>query len=66
VVHHFGADHGHSREQRQAVWPASTVWHGRGQGIRERLGLLGLATQPEKEIILIALAERVLEPVMAP
>lgn len=49
----------------QAGAPAATVWHGRGQGIRERLGLLGLAIQPEKEIILIALEEWLLDPVLA-
>jgi len=33
--------------------PAATVFFGRGRGIRERLGILGLAIQPEKEIITI-------------
>lgn len=45
--------------------PAATVWHGRGQGIRERLGLLGLAIQPEKEIVLTVLEEWLLDPVVA-
>ena len=44
--------------------PAATVLFGRGQGMRERLGPLGVAIQPEKEIILITLegwlSERVL------
>ena len=31
----------------------ATVFFGRGMGLRERLGLLGLAIVPEKEIILI-------------
>jgi nitrogen regulatory protein PII len=30
---------------------AATVFFGRGMGVRERLGLLGLAIQPEKEVI---------------
>ena len=37
--------------------PAATVVFGRGQGMRERLGPLGIAIQPEKEIILIILEE---------
>lgn len=37
--------------------PAATVCFGRGQGMRERLGPLGIAIQPEKEIILIVLEE---------
>lgn len=35
----------------------ATVLFGRGMGVRERLGLLGLAIQPEKEVILIVLDE---------
>src|SRR5687767_4233252 len=31
----------------------AVTFFGRGQGIRERLGLLGLAVQPEKEIVMI-------------
>ena len=31
----------------------ATIWFGRGGGIREKLGLLGIAISPEKEIILI-------------
>ena len=45
--------------------PAATVWHGRGQGIRERLGLLGLAIQPEKELVLIVLEAWLLDAVVA-
>ena len=41
--------------------PAATVFFGPGQGIRERLGLLGLAVQPEKEVILIVIDERLLD-----
>ena len=37
---------------------AATVFFGRGLGIRERLGLLGLAIQPEKEIVVIVVDER--------
>lgn len=32
---------------------AATVFFGRGMGLRERLGLLGLAIVPEKEVIMI-------------
>jgi len=31
----------------------ATIFFGRGMGLRERLGLLGLAIVPEKEIIMI-------------
>jgi len=31
----------------------ATVFFGRGMGVRERLGLLGLAIVPEKEVIMI-------------
>jgi nitrogen regulatory protein P-II 1 len=44
--------------------PAATVFFGRGQGIRERLGLLGLAIQPEKEIIFVILEERLVDQVL--
>jgi nitrogen regulatory protein PII len=44
--------------------PAATIFFGRGLGIRERLGLLGLAIQPEKEIILIVVEERLLDEVL--
>jgi nitrogen regulatory protein PII len=42
---------------------ATTVF-GRGQGIRERLGLLGLAVQPEKEVISIVVEEQLLDRVL--
>jgi nitrogen regulatory protein PII len=45
--------------------PAATVFFGRGRGIRERLGLLGLAIQPEKEIILTVVEEPLLDQVLA-
>lgn len=35
----------------------ATVFFGRGMGLRERLGLLGLAIVPEKEIIMIVVRE---------
>lgn len=31
----------------------ATVWFARGSGIRERLGLLGIAISPEKEVVTI-------------
>ena len=42
----------------------ATVVFGRGQGIRERLGLLGLAVQPEKEVISIVVEESLLDRVL--
>jgi nitrogen regulatory protein P-II 1 len=33
--------------------PAATVMFGRGQGMRERLGPLGVAIQPEKEVVFV-------------
>lgn len=42
----------------------ATVVFGRGQGIRERLGLLGLAVQPEKEVISIVVEEGLLDRVL--
>lgn len=42
----------------------ATIVFGRGQGIRERLGLLGLAVQPEKEVIFIVIEERLLDRVL--
>jgi nitrogen regulatory protein PII len=44
--------------------PAATVFYGRGQGIRERLGILGLAIQPEKEVIIIIVEEWLVDQVM--
>ena len=43
----------------------ATIAFGRGQGVRERLGLLGLAIQPEKEIIFVVIEERLLDQVLA-
>src|SRR5262245_45175881 len=45
--------------------PAATVVLGRGQGMRERLGPLGVAIQPEKEIILVILEEWLSEQVLS-
>src|SRR4029078_12306693 len=44
--------------------PAATVLFGRGQGMREPLGPLGAAIQPEKEIILVILEEWLSEQVL--
>ena len=44
--------------------PAATVVFGRGQGMRERLGPLGVAIQPEKEIILVIPEEWLSEQVL--
>jgi nitrogen regulatory protein PII len=49
----------------QAGAQGATILFGRGQGVRERLGLLGLAIQPEKEIILIVIEEHLLDQVLA-
>lgn len=35
----------------------ATVYFGRGTGVRERLGILGLAVEVEKEIVTILVAE---------
>lgn len=43
----------------------ATIVFARGQGIRERLGLLGLAIQPEKEVIYIVVEARLLDRVLA-
>ena len=36
---------------------AATVFFARGMGLRERLGLLGLAIVPEKEVIMIVTSQ---------
>jgi nitrogen regulatory protein PII len=49
------------RGKGDAVWAAarsagaggSTILFGRGMGVRERLGLLGVAIAPEKEVIMV-------------
>lgn len=45
--------------------PAATVFFGRGQGMRERLGPLGVAIQPEKEVIFITLEEWLCDQVLS-
>jgi nitrogen regulatory protein PII len=42
----------------------ATVYFARGMGIRERLGLLGLAVVPEKEVIMIVCKEHETEKIM--
>lgn len=37
----------------------ATIWFARGSGVRERLGLLGIAISPEKEVIMIVTPEKV-------
>ncbi len=44
--------------------PGATIVFGRGQGVRERLGVLGLAIQPEKEVIFIVVEEQLLDRVL--
>lgn len=43
---------------------SAVAFFGRGLGIRERLGLLGLAVEPEKEIVLVVVPERDAEAVV--
>ena len=43
---------------------AATVFFARGMGIRERLGLLGLAIVPEKEVILIICRDPLVQPIL--
>jgi nitrogen regulatory protein PII len=45
--------------------PAATVVFGRGQGMRVRLGPLGVAIQPEKEIVVVVLEEWLSSQVLA-
>ena len=42
---------------REAGAQGATVFYARGTGVRERLGLLGVAVEVEKEIINIVVAE---------
>ena len=37
----------------QAGAQAATTFYARGRGVREKLGMLGMLIQPEKEIILV-------------
>ena len=45
------------RAAQDAGAQGATVYYGQGSGVRERLGLLGLAIDVEKEIITILVAE---------
>ena len=44
------------RAAREAGSEGATIYFGRGSGVRERLGILGLAVEAEKEIINILVA----------
>ena len=41
------------KKAMQAGAGGATIWFARGSGIREKLGLLGIAISPEKEVIMI-------------
>ena len=43
---------------------AAIVYHGRGTGLRERLGLLGIAVEAEKEIVEMLVAKERLDMVV--
>lgn len=45
--------------------PAATHFYGRGQGVREKLGPLGMAIQPEKEVILATVDDPIVQPVLS-
>jgi len=55
VVQRGGADKIVTAAQ-EAGAQGATIYYGRGSGVRERLGLLGLAVEVEKEIITILVA----------
>jgi len=42
-----------ARKAMNAGAGGATTWFARGSGIREKLGLLGIAISPEKEILMI-------------
>ena len=42
---------------QEAGAQGATVYYGRGSGVRERLGVLGLAIEVEKEIITVIVAD---------
>lgn len=44
------------RACREAGAQGATVYYARGTGVRERLGLLGVAVEVEKEVIKVAVA----------
>jgi len=64
VVQKGAADH-IVKAAREAGAQGATVFYARGSGVRERLGILGVALEVEKEIITIVVstdqADRVLE-----
>ncbi len=41
----------------------ATIWFGRGGGIREKLGLLGIAISPEKEVIMFVTPRKITDDV---
>ena len=43
---------------------AGIVYHGRGTGLRERLGILGIAVETEKEIVMIMVANERLDTII--
>jgi len=43
----------------------ATTWFARGSGIREKLGLLGIAISPEKEVIMVVTTPELTEKVFA-
>ncbi len=43
----------------------ATTWFARGSGIREKLGLLGIAISPEKEVIMVVTPPELTENVFA-
>jgi len=43
----------------------ATTWFARGSGIREKLGLLGIAISPEKEVIMVVTTPDLTEKVFA-
>ena len=55
IVEKGQADH-IVKAARQAGAQGATVYYARGSGVRERLGLLGVAVEVEKEIINIIVA----------
>ena len=52
-----------TRAALQAGAPGATIVPGRGTGVRQRLGVLGWAIQPEKEVILIVTPRGITETV---
>ena len=42
---------------QEAGATGATIYYARGEGVRERLGILALAVEAEKEVIIIAVAD---------